>query len=862
MYLRIQSKLKKPYLDSSCKTKRTILQTCARNFDPNNYLLPLLNRAKLYLQSIQNDTSLGWDEEIEQDRLKEWVLTAEQLNRSDEYEIDRYIGPRNGKYTLLACTDASRSLYGVVVYIMNNDTGEKSLLLSKNKVVTKSLNVRSIPALEFHALTFGVETLIGTYKELTNPELASGINITDLKIFSDSMVSLHWLQITENCAKSNSKLDLFVRNRLNKIHSLCEYQPVNFNFIEGSQNPADVVSRPTSSYQLSKSSYFHGPDLEENTMSFTLPCVSIMKEEEEVMINTVKTDEDNTVKTYDNIDVNPIYDLERSSKLSKVLKIYNLVYKFVNKLKCKVNEKNSDKLEEEKFKSEAELCDWSFTRIILEHQDTHFKDCHDYLRNSRSSTKHMPDIMAQLNIFKDKNGLLRVKSKFDDKFGVKVLQPILLNREDYLTSLLINDIHEKLKHSGKYVVLNEFRKQFYTTKVFSKVKSVLNECLHCRRFNSKPVSLNQSDYRDFRVSPEIVPFRSTFIDHFGPIYVKMEGVRKKVYVLLLTCLFTRAVHMIVSRDLSTDEFLIAFQKFVYTYGLPAEVYSDLGTSIVSGGNVIKEFLKDYKSKLFMAEKGIKELQFEQYYAGNSSLGGVVESMVKLAKRLIFGSIKNNVIDYFQFESLVVEINHLINKRPVAFENALRDTSEIVPRTITPELLLHGYDLPTINCVPNFQPSDQSDPDYGQPKIKDAHAKLQKIRENLIEIYQNEFLAKLFDQAIDDKDRYKPKRHQKLKINDIILLKEIHTKPQHYPLARVIDVTVNRAGEVTGVKAMKGNSREIVRRHTSAIVHLLSGEGSEILPSETKDDDSDQVTRRKNPPRKARANKRILNVDRV
>ena len=104
----------------------------------------------------------------------------------------------------------------------------------------------------------------------------------------------------------------------------------------------------------------------------------------------------------------------------------------------------------------------------------------------------------------------------------------------------------------------------------------------------------------------------------------------------------------------------------------------------------------------------------------------------------------------------------------------------------------------------------------------------KIRENLIEIYQNEFLAQLVYQATDAKDRFKPVKHTKLSNNDVILLREPHTKPQNYPLARVIDVTVNRLGEVTAVQAMKGNNREVVRRHVSSVIPLLRGEEDETI----------------------------------
>ena len=54
-----------------------------------------------------------------------------------------------------------------------------------------------------------------------------------------------------------------------------------------------------------------------------------------------------------------------------------------------------------------------------------------------------------------------------------------------------------------------------------------------------------------------------------------------------------------------------------------------------------------------------------------------------------------------------------------------------------------------------------------------------------------------------------------------LLKEDMTKRSNFPMARVVDVQVNNLGEVTGASLLKGSSGEIVKRHSSTLIPLLT-----------------------------------------
>ena len=61
---------------------------------------------------------------------------------------------------------------------------------------------------------------------------------------------------------------------------------------------------------------------------------------------------------------------------------------------------------------------------------------------------------------------------------------------------------------------------------------------------------------------EAVPFSHSGIDYFGPMYVKANTGTQKVWICLFTCLVTRAVHLELMQDMSTEQFLLGLRRFV------------------------------------------------------------------------------------------------------------------------------------------------------------------------------------------------------------------------------------------------------------------------------------------------------------
>ena len=394
-----------------------------------------------------------------------------------------------------------------------------------------------------------------------------------------------------------------------------------------------------------------------------------------------------------------------------------------------------------------------------------------------------------------------------------------------ITELIVFDIHAQYNHAGIYSVMNEMRKRFYIPSYFSVVKKVLKKCVVCRKVNARTFKINQSSYRDFRVNPEQVPFSYSYLDYMGPFNVKEGSKKSKVWVLVFTCMWSRAVNLKVCSNLSTDEFMRAFQLHSFEYGIPQYCISDQGTQIVAAGNKIETFLSDFNTQKYFQELGIKSLKFEQFYKGHSELGSLVETCVKMSKRLIYGAIRNNVLTSKDFEFLIAQTVHIINRRPVAFKEELRTSvGEVFPQPITPELILKGYDLNSVNIIPELQEVD-SDPDWVKENpshiVVDNYEKLRQVRGRLKQLYEGEFLNTLIKQATDKRNRYQPVKHEIIKRGDIVMIKEPMSKPQYYPMGIVRDVQINESGEVTGATVMKGCSRELTKRHASSLIPILS-----------------------------------------
>lgn len=107
----------------------------------------------------------------------------------------------------------------------------------------------------------------------------------------------------------------------------------------------------------------------------------------------------------------------------------------------------------------------------------------------------------------------------------------------------------------------------------SEVSSLIFKCIKCRKFRKCNQEQKMADLPPERMEAT-PPFTYSGMDCFGPFYVKDGRKELKRYGLLFTCMCSRAIHIEVLDDLSTDAFLNALRCFIAIRGNVSQLRSD------------------------------------------------------------------------------------------------------------------------------------------------------------------------------------------------------------------------------------------------------------------------------------------------
>ena len=309
--------------------------------------------------------------------------------------------------------------------------------------------------------------------------------------------------------------------------------------------------------------------------------------------------------------------------------------------------------------------------------------------------------------------------------------------------------------------------------MFFLCKKVVQQCVRRKRFNARAVKLFQSPYRELRLNPTNVPYRYIYLNFMGPFNIKTNLENAEVWILVITCMWSRGINMKVYDNLTTAEFLRVFQVHCYECGVTAHCISDLGTQLTAGANTLKTLLNDFECQEYFHQHGIESFKFEHYFKGCSQLGSLVESCVQLTKKMIYSSLGKKKFLLKEFKHLVAHIVHISNRRPIALKNIIRQNiNDTIPDPITPERLIHGRELLSLDLTPAvIHTNPDWEPDDLMQSIRTYYSKLVNVKNKINKFYNEEFLTKLMSQSIDKRDRYMPVTHQVIKPGDIVLLKE-------------------------------------------------------------------------------------------
>ncbi|XP_062542425.1 uncharacterized protein LOC134210390 [Armigeres subalbatus] len=735
-------------------TKRLILSTIAKLFDPMGIISPVVVSAKILMQQLWV-IPCGWDDPVPESIQTKWNIYCQDLPKIAAFRVPRYAFLSESKVQLHTFTDASEDAYGACVYArseQNNGNIKVQLLVSKSRVAP--LKRLSIARLELCAAVLGAH-LHDHVKQALNLEIESSY------FWTDSTVTLQWLKSPPNVWKT------FVANRVAEVQHYtngCQWRHV-----PGNTNPADLVSRgATVEALLSSDCWINGPIWlplnQKNWPVLILPGVS----EEKLEIRQVAA----TTQIRDTI--NPFF--LRYNSYTRILYVIGYCLRYISNLRARIQAKNSPAAAIDLPSSipltVAHLKS-AKTRLTRLAQEDAFSDEIRKLEMGNPVSKS--STLRLLNPFLDSERVLRVGGRLKlSQLPYHAKHPALLPAHHPLTRLIAENTHIKLLHGGGRHLLATIRRDFWPLNGRRLVRSIVRNCFRCTRLNPESVEQQIGQLPAQRVIPG-KPFEVTGVDYAGPVYLKPTHHRApsmKAYICIFVCFTTKSVHIELASDLSTNGFLKVLRRFIARRGIPSHLHSDNGKNFEGAKNELIELYRilqnsgeQDKIQNVCAEKGI---QWHLTPPKAPHFGGLWEAAVKVAKKHLFRQLGSSRLSFEDMATVLAQIESIMNSRP------------LLPVTDDPE----DFDILTpAHFLIGTSASALPDPNVCRiPENRLTHyQQLQMHVQQFWIRWQNEYLQEL------QRDSKQRSRNDEITPGRMVIVVDELQGPLRWPLARIAAV---------------------------------------------------------------------------
>jgi len=781
----------KPIPSTTAITKRKVLSIIASWYDPVGWLTPLTIQAKLLMQQLWLEGK-EWDVDIKPLSLHKWNVLISNLVAIQQIKIPRWVGthPEN-ELQLHGFCDASEKAFCACIYIRAKTpegTVHTHLLVAKSKVAP--LQTVSLPRLELcaaHLLSKLVNKVLSELK----------ISFSEVYLWSDSSITLAWLEKPPHHWKT------YVANRVSQIRSFV--QNVTWKHVPSAQNPADLGTRGLLGGDLVDNSlWWEGPHWLKNSFSEWpkgIPSLTSVPETRKTEIFHVTTEHDEI--------------LNRFSSLHRLLRVVAFMFRFYNNCKLASNRAipSSSADSGQNLKKTATRCTktladlvlqvpditveektFAKNRLILLEQDKFYAEERKALLNSQTISKKSPLYSLNPKLDKDTQ-LLKVHGRLayanlpaTEKF------PVILPTNSRFADLLIQDTHKLLMHAEQTLMMRKIRMEYYVPRLKSRVKVCINHCKPCTIFKQKTNNQLMAALPTERTEIDI-PFTVTGVDFAGPFLVKASHVRNaphcKNYVCVFVCFCTKAVHLEVCSDLTTEAFYAAFTRFVSRRGLPKKVFSDNGRNFLGASRALQRefdaFMRACSSKVQTVPL-THEVEWSFIPPNAPHMGGLWEAAVKSFKSLLVKTAGSQKFTFEEFTTLLTRIEAVLNSRPIS---ALSDDpNDLVP--LTAGHFLRGAPLLSIPEPPKENIS-----------LVNRWERLKALHHQFSLRWKAEYLHEL------QKRRKWQKPQPNLAKDDLVVIKEDGLGPTEWRIGRIIELHPGRDGHVR-VVTIKTSTGNLVR----------------------------------------------------
>ena len=752
-------------------TKRAVLSSIASTFDPLGLVAPFTLQAKLLMQDLWRK-QLSWDVTLAEDDLQRWRCWQESAALLSDLRIPRcYQAAADSEVTrreLHVFCDASEAAFGAAGYLRQvTSTGAASCVLVMSRTRVAPLRKLTVVRLELQGAVLATRLA-------QSIEAALSVPVDETCFWTDSQVILGYI------SNDSRRFQTFVANRVAEIRD--STTPNQWRHVPGSLNPADDCSRGLPISELAEDSrWIQGPDfLKKPKENWPAAPDVQLPDENDPEVKTVAALGKTSAPGL-------LIDPARYSSWIRYKRVTAWVIRFTRNLIAKHCTRHRGLLRSGPLTAE-ELIN-AETQILLRSQQEAFPDELEAL--SRGKPLSTASSLVQLTPAIDSAGLIRVGGRLEKShLPSPSKHPVILPRRHDVTRLIVTSEHRRLFHAGTEHTLNELRRTYWIPKARSAVKSYLLSCAICKRRRAKPQAPLMADLPDARFDSTHA-FSSIGLDFFGPVNVRVRRRSERRFVLLLTCMSTRAVHLEVTSSLDTDSFLMALRRFMARRGRPSRIYCDNWKSFKKGERELRESLQKWNELQISDTLTQQNIRWHYNPPGGPHMGGCWERLVASAKRALRVVIGNQLVTDEVLATVLAEVEYILNSRPLTYVSS----SAGDPQALTPNHILLGHDSP------GLPPGVFSEEDLSTRR-RWRHA--QQIVEHFWNRWSKEYVPTLLKREKWTADT------RQLQVDDVVIVADKNVPRGRWPIARVTKVFPGSDGRVRSVELKTKTSGTYVR----------------------------------------------------